>query len=358
MCFLCLTLLIICAIIYEKYQNSYIFISILFIDGGIAVPVVEKVLEILEDNRGRSVSGNKIAQSLGVTRSAVWKAVTRLREDGYSVSAVTNRGYRLNDDNDMINEPAINAFLKTESLGRSIDIFKTIDSTNDFAKSRAHLGAEHGALIVADHQTAGKGRMGKRFHSPGRSGIYMSVIVRPKFSVEYAMAITSCTAVAVAEAIENVTGLSCGVKWVNDIYCNGKKLCGILTEASIGVEQGGLDYVVIGIGLNVSNAVFPRDLENIATSLRLETGKKFSRAQLIAEILNCLEKHLEEIPTHGYIDEYRRRSIFIGHDIIIRKNNAATKAKCLDIDNLGKLLVKYEDGTEAAISSGTVELAD
>lgn len=220
----------------------------------------DKVLEILEDNRGRSVSGNKIAVSLGMTRSAVWKAVKQLREEGYTINAVTNRGYCLTSDNDILNEPSVISFLETKELGRKMDIFKSIDSTNNFAKSLAQLGAVNGHTIIAEQQTAGKGRMGKKFYAPNNQGIYLSVIVRPQLSVEYALMITSCAAVAVAEAIEKVSGLRCGIKWVNDLYSNGKKLCGILTEAAIGVEQGGLEYAVIGIGINVSNTSFPKEL--------------------------------------------------------------------------------------------------
>lgn len=314
----------------------------------------DKVLEILEENRGKSVSGNKIAISLGMTRSAVWKAVKQLREDGYTITAVTNRGYCLTNDNDILNEPSIISFLETSSLGRKMDIFKTIDSTNSFAKSLAQLGAVHGHTIIAEQQTAGRGRMGKKFHSPNNQGIYLSVIIRPELSVDYALMITSCAAVAVAEAIEKVTGLNCGIKWVNDIYANGKKLCGILTEASIGVEQGGLEYAVIGIGLNVSNTVFPEDIENIATSIKAETGKTASRSQLAAEILNSLEKHLDTITTQDFIEEYRRRSILIGKKITITQNDISEKVECIGIDSYGKLLVRKENGEEAAISSGTV----
>ncbi|MGN0643267.1 MAG: biotin--[acetyl-CoA-carboxylase] ligase [Huintestinicola sp.] len=321
------------------------------------MPIKEKVLEILEEHRGRSVSGNKIAVSLGMTRSAVWKAVKQLREEGYTISAVTNRGYCLTDDNDILNEPSIIQYLETEHLGRKMDIFKTIDSTNSFAKSLAQLGAVHGTAVISEQQTSGRGRMGKKFHSPNNLGIYMSVIIRPKLSVDYALTITSCAAVAVAEAIENVCGLECGIKWVNDIYANGKKLCGILTEASIGVEQGGLEYAVIGIGLNVSNTIFPKELENIATSIKLETGKNVSRSRLIAEIFNSLERHLDRICTQDFIDEYRRRSILIGKRIVITKNDISEEADCIGIDGYGKLVVRKDSGEEVALNSGTVTFA-
>lgn len=318
------------------------------------MPLKDKVLEILEENRGRSVSGNKIAVSLGMTRSAVWKAVNQLREEGYTITAVTNRGYCLTSDNDILNEPSIYSFLETEHLGRKMDVFKSVDSTNSFAKSLAQLGAVHGTTVIAEQQTAGRGRQGKKFHSPNNQGVYMSVIVRPKLSVDYALMITSCAAVAVAEAIETVSGLSCGIKWVNDIFAGGKKLCGILTEAAIGVEQGGLEYAIIGIGINVSNTIFPKELESVATSIRGETGKNVNRSQLAAEILNSLERHLDRICTQDFIEEYRRRSILIGKRITLTKNNFSESVECIGIDSFGKLLIRRDDGSEEAVSSGTV----
>lgn len=318
------------------------------------MPLKDKVLEILEENRGRSVSGNKIAVSLGMTRSAVWKAVKQLREEGYTITAVTNRGYCLTSDNDILNEPSIISFLETKYLGRKMDVFKSVDSTNSFAKSLAQLGAVHGTAVIAEQQTAGRGRQGKKFHSPNNQGIYMSVVIRPQLSVDYALMITSCAAVAVAEAIEKVSGLSCGIKWVNDLYAGGKKLCGILTEAAIGVEQGGLEYAVIGIGVNVSNSIFPKELEGIATSIRAETGKSVNRSLLTAEIFNSLERHLDNICSQDFIDEYRRRSILIGKRIVVTRNDVSETVDCIGIDSFGKLLVRKDNGEEEALSSGTV----
>lgn len=323
----------------------------------IKMALKDKVLEILEANRGRSVSGNKIAVSLGMTRSAVWKAVKQLREEGYTINAVTNRGYCLTSDNDILNEPAILSFLETKNIGRKIDIFKTVDSTNNFAKSLAQLGCVHGHTIIAEQQTAGKGRQGKKFHSPNNQGLYMSIIVRPELSVDYALTITSCAAVAVAEAIEKVSGLKCGIKWVNDIYAGGKKLCGILTEASIDVEQGGLEYAVIGIGINVSNTVFPKEIEEVATSIRVQTGKSVNRSLLAAEICNSIERHLEKICSKEFIEEYRRRSILIGKRVVVTRNDESETVDCIGIDNYGKLLVRRSKGEEVALSSGMITFA-
>lgn len=318
----------------------------------------DKVLEVLENNRGKSISGNKIAVSLGITRSAIWKAVKQLRDEGYTITAVTNRGYCLTSENDILNEPSIYSYLRTREFGRKMDIFKTVDSTNNFAKSLAQLGAVHGHTVIAEQQTAGRGRQGKRFHSPSGQGLYMSVVIRPKLGIEHALMITSCAAVAVAKAIESVSGLDCRIKWVNDIYCNGKKLCGILTEASVNVEQGGLEYAVIGVGVNVSNVSFPKELENIATSIKAESDKTVSRSALAAEILNKLEYHFDKLGTEDFMNEYRQRSMLIGRRVTVTDGETAVSGECTGIDSSGKLLVSCDSGKEMAFSTGTVALDD
>ena len=316
----------------------------------------DRVLEVLEENKGKSVSGSKIARSVGMTRSAVWKAVKALREDGYSICAVTNKGYCLADDNDILNEAAINSYLKTEKLGRKIDVFKTIDSTNNFAKSLAQLGAVHGTTVLSEVQTQGKGRMGKSFYSPSGMGVYMSVVLRPKLSVDYALMITSCAAVAVCEAIEELADIDCKIKWVSDVCCGGKKLCGILTEAAIDVEQGGLEYAVIGLGVNVINTFFPKNIENIATSIMEQCGHAVSRSRLAAEILNKLEEKLEHITDGRLTDEYRTRSCLIDPRIAVSRAGETVSGVCTGFDEFGRMLVRYDDGTDAVLSSGTVSL--
>ena len=320
------------------------------------MPLKDKVLAVLEENKGKSVSGSEIARSVGMTRSAVWKAVKTLREEGYSICAVTNRGYCLSEESDFLSEPSIVPNLRTKALGRKIDVFKTIDSTNNFAKSLAQLGAVHGTTVVSEVQTQGKGRMGRDFYSPMGMGVYMSVILRPKLSVEHSLLITSCAAVAVAEAIEKVAGIECKIKWVNDIYAGGKKLCGILTEASVDVEQGGLEYAIVGMGINVQNVTFPKNLTDVATSVKMESGKSVSRRQLAAEILNCIEERLETIRDKSFLEEYRRRSNVIGTRIEVTHNEISEEMDCIGIDEIGRLLVRLDSGEEKALTSGTVRI--
>lgn len=320
------------------------------------MPLKDRVLAVLEENKGKSVSGSEIARSVGMTRSAVWKAVKMLREEGYSICAVTNKGYCLSEENDFLSEQSIVPNLHTKALGKKIDVFKTIDSTNNFAKSLAQLGAEHGTTVISEVQTQGKGRMGRAFYSPLGMGIYMSVILRPKLSVEHSLLITSCAAVAVAEAIEKVSGVKCKIKWVNDIYAGDKKLCGILTEASVNVEQGGLEYAIVGMGINVQNVTFPKNVADIATSIKLETGENVSRSLLAAEVLNCLEEKLENITDKSFIEEYRRRSNLMGKRITVTQGENIYEASCTGIDEYGRLLIKLDNGEDKALSSGTIRL--
>ncbi len=320
------------------------------------MPLKERVLAVLEENKGKSVSGSEIARSVGMTRSAVWKAVKMLREEGYSICAVTNKGYCLSEENDFLSEQSIIPGLRTKEIGRKIDVFKTIDSTNSFAKNLAQLGAVHGTTVISEVQTQGRGRMGRSFYSPLGMGIYMSVIIRPKLSVEHSLLITSCAAVAVAEAIEKTSGIDCKIKWVNDIYCGSKKLCGILTEASVDVEQGGLEYAIVGMGINVQNVTFPKNVADIATSIKLETGETISRSIIAAEVLNCLEEKLSTITDKSFINEYRRRSNVIGKRIEVTQGETASTVVCTGIDEYGRLLVRTSTGEEKALSSGTVRL--
>ncbi len=322
------------------------------------MPLKERVLAVLEENKGKSVSGSEIARSVGMTRSAVWKAVKSLREEGYSICAVTNRGYCLSEESDFLSEQSIVPNLRTKALGRKIDVFKTVDSTNNFAKSLAQLGAVHGTTVISETQTHGKGRMGRSFYAPLGMGIYMSIVLRPELSGEHSLLITSCAAVAVAEAIENVSGLECKIKWVNDIYAGNKKLCGILTEASVNVEQGGLEYAIVGIGVNVQNVSFPKAIADTATSIKMETNAPVSRSVLAAEILNCLEERLATVKEKSFMDEYRRRSNVIGRRIEVIHNDVSEIMDCTGIDEIGRLLVRTASGEEKALMSGTVRLAE
>ena len=224
-------------------------------------PTKERVLRALEAREGAHVSGAQLARELGVTRNSVWKAVNALRREGYHIDATTNRGYALSHEDDLLSASGIRRFLPADAP-LFPTVRKCLDSTNAEALRRAVDGAPEGTVIVAEEQTAGRGRRGRSFFSPAGTGIYLSILVRPALAAERAHLLTCSAAVAVAEAIEACAGVDASIKWVNDVYCRGKKVAGILTEGSFDLEGGVLQHAVVGIGVNVRppHAGFPAEI--------------------------------------------------------------------------------------------------
>ncbi len=318
----------------------------------------QKVLSFLENNRGESVSGGKLATELGVTRSAVWKAIKSLQDEGYSIQAVTNKGYCLTKENDILSVESIKPYIENIENPLEIIVLKTVDSTNNYAKTLAQQGAKEGTIIISEEQTAGKGRLGRKFYSPSSSGIYMSIVVRPKMSIQKSLMITTATAVIVSKAIEAISYLPTQIKWVNDIYAGDKKLCGILTEASIDCETGGLEYAIVGIGINVStvNDSFPDDIKNIATSIYPHRQIRPIRSALIGEILTQFFKGIESFGDGAHMSEYRERSMLIGQEINVIMGDKIIPARAIDIDDDAKLIVLYENGEIGELNSGEVSV--
>jgi len=316
-----------------------------------------QVLKILEENRGCYINGARLADELYVTRSAVWKAIKALQKDNYRIEAIPNRGYRLLPDNDIVSAESISPYLKPSATHYQLEVRHSVGSTNTIAKEMAAKGAKEGTVIIALEQTHGRGRMGRSFYSPKGSGIYLSVILRPKLSIEDSLLITTCAAVAVARAIETVAAVEAQIKWVNDIYLAGKKVCGILTEASLDFESGGLEYAVVGIGINIAAAGFPDEIKDIAGSIFSEKPKdKPVSSMLVAEILNNISEMASAITDKKYLDEYRKRSFLIGKDIYIIRGSQIIKARAVDIDDQARLVVEYEDHTKEALNSGEVSV--
>ncbi len=316
----------------------------------------EKVLGVLLESGG-FVSGETLAERLGISRNSVWKAVTSLRSDGFEIEAVTNKGYILSSEGTALSEPVIRKYLP-ENDSRSIYIFDTIDSTNNYAKKLASEGAGNGTLVTADMQTAGRGRLGRSFCSPAGGSIYMSVILRPKTDMQSSQLITSCIAAAAADAVDRVCGTDVKIKWVNDLYLNGKKICGILTEAAINFESGGLDYAVAGIGINLRSVKesFPEELLKIASSVEDETGNLPGRCRLIAEILKNIDSYMQNIEKKAFLEEYRRRSFITGMRVAVSKYDEERTATALGISDNAGLIVKYDDGTEEVLNSGEARI--
>jgi BirA family biotin operon repressor/biotin-[acetyl-CoA-carboxylase] ligase len=316
-----------------------------------------QVLKQLEENRGNSISGSKLADNLFVTRSSIWKAIKVLQKEGYSIEAVTNKGYCLLADNDILSSECIRPYLTGEAAGFHLDVRQTVTSTNTLAKAMAADGAAEGTVVIASEQTEGRGRMGRSFYSPGSTGIYLSIILRPKLNLTDSLLITTGAAVAVAKAIETVAGVRAGIKWVNDIFVAGKKVCGILTEASINFESGGLEYAVVGIGVNISTTNFPDNLKSVAGSVfNKKPGDQPVSSILTAEILNNIAGCMNSLTDRRYLQEYRERSFLIGHDILVVKGKDEKPAKAVEIDDQARLVVRYEDQTLETLSSGEVSI--
>ncbi len=317
--------------------------------------LIEQVLQLLEENKGTFISGEEIAGKLGVSRNAIWKVIAMLRKSGYEIDAVHNRGYCLSEKSSVFSAQAVSALLpsKLRKIIR-IEIKPSTGSTNIDLKSAAENGSPEGCILFALEQTAGKGRLGRNFYSPAESGLYMSILLRPRFPAEQALYITTCAAVAVSEAIDSVAGVSSEIKWVNDVYLNKKKVCGILTEASIDFESGGLHYAVCGIGVNITTDSFSDELSEIAGCI--STKKEDLRSELAAEIIRRFFAYYNELENLTFLDEYRRRSFLIGKRVEFVMNNNEYSGFAEDIDEKARLVVRLDSGDTIPLSSGEVQL--
>ena len=318
----------------------------------------EQLLALFESSKGVYLSGEDIAEKLSVSRAAVWKAVKSLRSEGYHIDAVQNKGYSLSVESDILSEQGIRKYLKPICSEIHLDVLSEVNSTNTRVRDKAAAGTSEGYVVVANCQTAGRGRRGRSFYSPPDTGIYMSLLLRPcDHSARQAASLTTMAAVAVCEAIEIVSGEKAGIKWVNDIYVAGKKVCGILTEASIGLENGLLEYAVLGIGINVfpPKDGFPDELENVAGTV-FQEAQSDGKNRLAAEFLNCFMTYYAERPKEDYVKNYRSRSLVLGREIEVDFVGGLKKATALDVDEECHLIVRYEDGRTESLSSGEISV--
>lgn len=309
------------------------------------------VAALLEQRRGSAVSGQELADRLGVSRAAVWKAVKQLQQEGYRISAGTNRGYVLEPETDVLTEIGIRNSLPEKYRELSVNVFHTVDSTNNEAKAAALRGAAHGTIIAADCQSAGRGRFGKVFFSPEGTGLYMSVILKPHKPLTDCTFITMAAAVAIINGVERVCGISAGIKWVNDIFYRGKKIAGILTEAISDFESGMVETVIVGMGVNISTADFPEEIAGIAGSL----GVFAERSRLCAEIAACLLDCTENSDHNALLEKYREHSLLTGREITFLKNGELCSGRVAEINSDGCLVVDTPGGREI-LRSGEVSL--
>ncbi|MBQ2890991.1 MAG: biotin--[Clostridia bacterium] len=241
---------------------------------------------------------------------------------------------------------------KMSIIGKKIIRIEETPSTNDLAKEYAKNGEGEGTVIVAEHQTKGKGRMGRSFFSPSGAGLYMSVILRPT-DEKNGLLITSFASVAVCRAIKKVCGVSPKIKWVNDVYLNEKKVCGILTESLI--SEGKAEYIILGVGINVNGAEFPDDIKDIATSIEKETLKKQDKEALLREILKELDELYKTYGNGEFLEESRKLSCVLGKEIKVIRGNETYIAKAVDLDSLGGLIIE-RDGKKETLNSGEVSI--
>lgn len=307
----------------------------------------EEILKKLIKSEGY-LSGESLAEELNVTRAAVWKGIKRLESKGYKINSVKGGGYALLKENAPLSADIIKSYAGGDE---DIVIKSETRSTNDDAKKLALEHKGKTVVVVAEKQISGRGRFSRSFYSPEKRGIYMSVVLPVNAELDTAVRITTFAGVAVARAIEKLSGLSVGIKWVNDLYVNGKKVCGILTEASCDFELKKLDFAVCGIGVNVTGLDFPENISDTATSIEKESGKKIDRNELIAEIIMNLRLVSDAVFTGEYLKEYKARSIILGKIVEVCGVYEKFTAKAVDFTDNGALVIERNAKTEIVNSA-------
>ncbi|GFP74916.1 biotin--[acetyl-CoA-carboxylase] ligase [Clostridium fungisolvens] len=317
----------------------------------------EKILEILKESKD-FVSGETICKEFGITRSAVWKSIKSLKEDGYNIESYTKKGYKLIFSPDHLNKSELKPYLNNSNFVKDILYFDSIDSTNTYSKKIA-TEAKDGTVVIAEEQTLGKGRFDRTWISPKYKGIWFSVILKPAIDPILVTRITQVAAAAVHLAMLK-HGFNTMIKWPNDIILNNKKIGGILIEMSCELSQ--INYIVIGMGINVNleSSDFPEEVIDKATSLRIEGSKVVDRKILLADILNNFEILYKEFLLNGSVqtalDICKSNSSVLGKDIKIIHRGNETFAKAIDLNEDGNLMVSYEDGSVRPLYSGEVSI--
>ena len=317
----------------------------------------EKILEFLKQQEG-FISGQRICDELGVSRTAVWKYMNSLKKEGYEIESVTRKGYRLLQSPDLLTREAVLSCIKKEEIPGELCCFESIDSTNEEAKRRGEAGAPDGSIYVADNQTNGKGRRGRTWLSPAGEDIFFTILLRPDLPLNSVSMLTLVAASAVAEAVDKVTGQECQIKWPNDIVLNRKKVCGILTEMNMEIDS--IAYVVVGVGINVNRMEFREDIAETATSLKKESGLSIKRAELLSEILSAFFRDyklfLEKQDLSPFLESYNQKLVNVGREVKIIKKGEEIIRTAIGINDRGELIVKDAEGNTEHIFSGEVSV--
>ena len=318
----------------------------------------EKVLQFLEQHKGESISGQDLADQLEVSRTSVWKAINGLKKEGYQIEATTNKGYQLSIETDLLSEAAIVPLLSEALKNHRIIAHKTIDSTNLEAKRIVNEEATFEGVILSEEQTKGRGRLGRVFYSPSESGLYISLVLKPVADLDNATLITTAAAVAVCQAIETLTGKNPQIKWVNDIFLDGRKVCGILTEGIMDMESRTIGTIILGIGLNfrAPETDFPDEIQSIAGTLFDSKNALVTRNQMAAEILNRFYVLYPDLASRSYLDEYRKRCFVLGEQVTFPQGSETIEAKAIAIDDDGGLVVALPSGETKTLTYGEISI--
>ena len=318
------------------------------------------VLKLLREHTEEFLSGEAISRQAGVSRAAVWKAVEQLRQEGYGIESVPNRGYRLTRVTARLRPEELSEQFRDRRIGRELLYFDTIDSTNNELKRRAVSGTVDGTVILADQQTGGRGRRGRSFVSPAGKGLYLSAALRPRCPLSEISTLTAWTAVALCDAVEAVCGVRPGIKWPNDLVLNRKKLCGILTELEWEAESGEFSCVIIGAGINVSQdeADFGPEVAPIAISLAQALGTAPDRTELAAQVIRSLNALYDDFPAQNaaYLECFRRDCLTVGNPIKVISGAGERIGTATGISDDFGLTVRWEDGSTETLTSGEVSV--
>lgn len=333
--------------------------------------IKDQVLLLLEEHRGEFFSGQEVAERLAVTRASVWKAVKALQKEGYAIEAVNNKGYTLEKAPDVLSAAFIEQKLQEKGIRLVVQAEKMVDSTNNVLKQYGAGGEKRDMVLLAEEQSAGRGRRGRSFYSPEGTGLYLSLLLHPNVGPEEGTLLTTLTAVAAAEAVEEIVGEPVQIKWVNDVWLRGKKISGILTEGSASMEEGKLEYVVVGIGINLyePKGGFPEEIREVAGAVfTSHITRENLRNRLSVAFLTNFMKYYRSFPERAYLEAYRERSFVIGKKVRIMQPGGAPPelagkadadpvyAKVLGIDESCHLHVQYEDGRTEFLSSGEISI--
>ena len=321
----------------------------------------QELLRILEQQKGDPVSGLAIGRELGVSRSAVWKAIGQLKKEGYAIESVANKGYLLKAQSDVIRPEEIQRLLTTKALGRELEVLETIDSTNSYLKRCAEqLVGHHGHVVIALQQSGGRGRMNRSFYSPAQRGLYISFFLEPHIGIQDISLITVLAVVAVCRAIEETAGFTPSIKWVNDVLFDGRKLCGILTEASIEAENGQIKYLIVGIGININpDEHLPEELKPVIAAVNEFSAQPCDRNRLAASLLSHFETIYEQYLAgeyHTVLTEYRELLCVFGQEYNVISAGGSYPAVPVNLDDQARLIVRDTDGTLHTLNSGEISL--